>query len=178
MDRNVKVRRFDIAMAVISLLAAGLSFLKLAGISRSILTGMFGAVALLCLARAMQTRALRVNAKHTESAFDICRIQLLDEDDRGIYDWVLEQKPAFLIGKSAAETADIDLAASAFSATIEDLHAVLNRAANRWYVEDISINGTVTLEQDGLMYLLEKGKACILSRGAVLHIGQARLLCV
>jgi hypothetical protein len=122
---------------------------------------------------------LQTKVQAAKSTFDIRAIKLLGEGNAGIYDWDLERKPAFLIGKSTAETtADIDLSDSAFAAMIENAHVVLNRAANRWYVEDISMNGTVALEQAGLVYRLEKGKPCILSRGDILHIAKARLLCV
>jgi hypothetical protein len=178
MDGIRKIKILDIAMAAVALVAAVISFVWISGWPRMAFTVMFGIVFLVCAINAGRVRqppsSIRAdNTPHTHI------VRLLDEESAGIHDWDLEGRISALIGKSNVETtADIDLSGSIYAATVESAHAVLNFAAKNWYIEDVSLGGTVSFEKDGLQYRLTKGEPCMLTPGDIICIAGVRLMFV
>jgi hypothetical protein len=170
MDKRATLRRFDIAAAIISLVGVIVSGVWIGeGRLRILLAVGFGIAFVACTMSAFRNRKARSLPADAPRPHIV---KLLDEAGRGIFDWDLERKISVLIGKSTSEeTADIDLSSSAFAATVENAHAVLNCAAGKWYLEDISENGTIVLEKEGLRYMLAKGEPCVLESGDIIRIG-------
>lgn len=141
---------------------------------RILLAAVFGFAFVVCLVRAYRIRERF--ALQSGDSTNQRTVKLLDENRQGICDFDLERKISLLIGKSTYDqTADIDLSGSAFAATIENTHAVLNYASGNWYVEDVSETGEVLLEKNGLRRRLAKGEPCMLETGDVIGIGRAEL---
>jgi hypothetical protein len=169
-----KVRIYDFAMAFVSLATVTLSVAMLSGVPKTIFALMFGFSFLLCT-----FRGLRVRRRLPAAEPVICgnTLRLLSEDGKPVYSWDLLNRTSAIIGKSSAEEmADIDLSGSIFSATVEAAHATLNRAAGKWYLEDVSESGNVFVEKDGTSLVLSKGEPCALISGNLIQVAGAKLL--
>jgi hypothetical protein len=168
-----KVRGLDFTMAFISGAAVFLSLVMFSGRLKVAFVAMFGISFLLCAIRGLKTKR-RLPA--VLSATRGNSLSLLSEDGKRICNWDLSDRVSAVIGKSSSEdTADIDLSGSMFSTTIENIHAILNYAAGNWYLEDVSEHGIVSLEKEGLSYRFSKGEPCILTRGDIIRISEAKL---
>jgi hypothetical protein len=174
MDKAAKIRWLDISMAIVSFAAGLVGAMTLSGWPRTTIVFLFGLSCILCVARALKRSP---SVPHTRSLVRDEKIRLFGEEGKILFEWDLSHLISAIIGKSTAENiADIDLSGSVFSAEIESIHAVLNKTAEHWCLEDVSEKGCVSLEKDGLSYRLLKGEHCILTRGDIIRISEARLL--
>jgi hypothetical protein len=174
MDKAAKIRWLDVSMAIVSFATGFIGVTKLSGWSQTTIVSLFGLSCILCVARALK----RVLSRRRAPSYPgDAGIRLLGEEEKSLFEWDLSRRVSAVIGKSTTEgVADIDLSGSVFSAEIEGAHAALNKTAGHWYLEDVSENGSVSLEKDGLSYRLSKGEHCVLTRGDIIRISEARLL--
>lgn len=110
---------------------------------------------------------------------DITEIALLNEEDQVIKTWELLGRTALVIGRDkGSRGVDIDLEESAYSALIEQQHAVLNYAAQAWFIEDLHSNNGVRIQKrrDGQCYKLAKDRPCKLIKGDIVLIANTKLL--
>lgn len=111
---------------------------------------------------------------------NISRIVLVNEDNEIIRTWDIgEERISFLIGKkSIYNDVFIDLTDSIYSMFIENNHAVLNYAAGKWYIEDLSEKSGISIKKnnDDIKYRIVKDAPCELKRGDILFISKAKLL--
>ena len=110
---------------------------------------------------------------------NINRIELVNEDNEIIRTWDIGEKISFLIGKNTIdEHVFIDLNSSIYSTLIENNHAVLNYAAGKWYIEDLSSRSGVSIQKidDGKKYRIVKDTPCELKRGDIIFISKVKLL--
>lgn len=74
---------------------------------------------------------------------NITHLILKNESGYDIRTWAVGKANSLLIGKTTRMRVDIDLTTTAYSSLISKNHAILNRADNGWYLEDLgSKNGT------------------------------------
>jgi hypothetical protein len=174
MDKHAKIRLLDVSMAIVSFAAALVGTTMLSGRLRTTIAFLFGLSCFLCVIRALKN--IR-SPRPAPSFLGNAALRLLGEEGKSILEWDLSHRISAVIGKSTTEeTVDIDLSGSVFSAEIEGAHATLNKTAGNWYLEDISEKGSVSLEKNGLSYRLSKGEPCILARGDVIRVSEARLV--
>lgn len=110
---------------------------------------------------------------------NITSIELVNEDNEIIRTWDIGERSSFLIGKSRDDNdVFVDLTCSIYSKLIENTHAVLNYAAGKWYVEDISDNSGVSIHKidDDIRYRIVKDTPCELKRGDILFVSKVKLL--
>lgn len=110
---------------------------------------------------------------------NINRIELVNEDNEIIRTWDIGERISFLIGKNGRDNdVYIDLSSSIYSKFIENNHAVLNYAAGKWYVEDLSEESGISIQKndDDTKYRIVKDAPCELKRGDILFISKVKLL--
>ena len=110
---------------------------------------------------------------------NISGIELVNEDNEIIRTWNIGERISFLIGKNGnPEEMLIDLNSSIYSRFIENNHAVLNYAAGKWYIEDLSEKSGITIKKtdDDVKYRIVKDAPCELKRGDILYISKVKLL--
>lgn len=110
---------------------------------------------------------------------NINSIQLINEDNEIIRTWNIEEQIAFIIGKNTInDKVFIDLNDSIYSTMIENNHAVLNYAAGKWYIEDLSSENGVSIQKidDGKKYRIVKDAPCELKKGDIIFISKVKLL--
>ncbi len=109
----------------------------------------------------------------------ISKIELVNEDNEIIKFWYIDEKISFLIGKRTEDNdVFIDLNLSIYSDFIEDIHAVFNYAAGKWYIEDLSEKSGVCIQKidDNIKYRIVKNTPCELKRGDIVFISKVKLL--
>lgn len=110
----------------------------------------------------------------------ISRIVLVNEDNEIIRTWDIgEERISFLIGKNSIDNdVFIDLTGSIYSKFIENNHAVLNYAAGKWYIEDLSEKSGISIKKnnDDIKYRIVKDAPCELKRGDILFISNIKFL--
>lgn len=114
---------------------------------------------------------------HDES--NIKKIVLVNEDNEIIRSWDIGERISFLIGKNSIDNdVYVDLAESIYSRFIENNHAVLNYAAGKWYIEDLSEKSGISIKKrnDDIKYRIVKGAPCELKNGDILFISKVKLL--
>jgi hypothetical protein len=110
---------------------------------------------------------------------NISGIELVNEDNEIIRTWDIGEKISFLIGKNTIdEHVFIDLNSSIYSTLIENNHAVLNYAAGKWYIEDLSSRSGVSIQKidDNKKYRIVKDTPCELKKGDIIFISKVKLL--
>jgi len=115
----------------------------------------------------------------SEDESNISGIELVNEDNEIIKTWNIGERISFLIGKSTVDDeVFIDLNASIYSTLIENNHAVLNYAAGKWYIEDLSSKSGVSIQKidDGKKYRIVKDTPCELKKGDTIFISKVKLL--
>lgn len=114
-----------------------------------------------------------------EDESNIRRIELVNEDNEIIRTWNIGERISFLIGKDGnSEEMLVDLSSSVYSSFIENIHAVLNYAAGKWYIEDLSEETGISIQKydDGTRYRIVKDAPCELKKGDILYISKVKLL--
>lgn len=109
---------------------------------------------------------------------EVRMLVLLDEEGRPIKTWDMAGKVSLVIGKkNKEESVDVDLSDCAYSALIEDCHAVLNYSSGSWFVEDLSLKNGIRIKkvEDGLCYQVMK-RPCKVLAGDILYIANTKLL--
>ncbi len=109
----------------------------------------------------------------------ISTIELVNEENQIVKRWDIGERVSFLIGKNTIDDdVFIDLNLSIYSTLIEDKHAVLNYAAGRWYIEDLSTTSEVSIQKvdDEKKYRIVKDTPCELKKGDILFIFKVKLL--
>lgn len=104
---------------------------------------------------------------------------LLNEDNERIASWDLFGKTGLVIGRDVGENhVNINLSNCTYASMIDIEHALLNHAADNWYVEDIgSKNGVSVMKvADGKKYRLAAGQPCLLQPGDIIYIAMTKLL--
>lgn len=110
---------------------------------------------------------------------NIRKILLINEDNEIIRTWDLGEKVSFLIGKNEKDNdVYIDLSCSIYSRFVENNHAVLNYAAGKWYIEDLSEESRISIQksEDDTKYRIVKDAPCEIKRGDILFISKVKLL--
>lgn len=110
---------------------------------------------------------------------NISGIELVNEDNEIIRTWDIGEQISFLIGKNTIdEQVFIDLNASIYSTLIENNHAVLNYAAGKWYIEDLSSKSGVSIQKidDNKKYRIVKDTPCEIKKGDIIFISKVKLL--
>ncbi|OOM75200.1 FHA domain protein [Clostridium puniceum] len=110
---------------------------------------------------------------------NISRIVLVNEDNEIIRTWDIGDKISFLIGKNSIDNdVFVDLAGSIYSKFVENNHAVLNYAAGKWYIEDLSEKSGISIKKnnDDIKYRIVKDAPCELKRGDILFISNIKFL--
>jgi len=110
---------------------------------------------------------------------NISGIELVNEENEIIRTWDIGEKISFLIGKNTIdENVFIDLNSSIYSTLIENNHAVLNYAAGKWYIEDLSSRSGVSIQKidDNKKYRIVKDTPCELKKGDIIFISKVKLL--
>ena len=114
-----------------------------------------------------------------EDESNISRIELVNEDNEIIRTWHIGERVSFLIGKDGSDKDMlVDLNSSIYSKFIENNHAVLNYAAGKWYIEDLSEESGISVQKadDDKRYRIVKDAPCELKRGDILFISKVKLL--
>ncbi|MFC7677687.1 FHA domain-containing protein [Paenibacillus sp. GCM10028914] len=109
----------------------------------------------------------------------ISKLILLNEDGDKIKEWYIQGETSVLIGKSSQDgEADVDLSDTEYSSLISRHHAVLNRVAGLWYIEDVeSRNGTgIQRSGKGARVKIETDKPCKIESDDVLYIANTKLI--
>ncbi|WP_160685640.1 FHA domain-containing protein [Clostridium sp. C2-6-12] len=110
---------------------------------------------------------------------NINRIELVNEENEIIRTWEIGERISFIIGKNRGENdVYIDLSTSIYSRFIENNHAVLNYAAGKWYIEDLSEESGISIQkvEDDKKYRIVKDAPCELKTGDILFISKVKLL--
>ena len=110
---------------------------------------------------------------------NISGIELVNEDNEIIRTWDIGEQISFLIGKNTIdEQVFIDLNASIYSTLIENNHAVLNYAAGKWYIEDLSSKSGVSIQKidDNKKYRIARDTPCEIKKGDIIFISKVKLL--
>lgn len=110
---------------------------------------------------------------------NIRKIQLINEENEIIKTWDVGDKISFIIGKNSKDNdVFVDLNCSIYSSFIEDNHAVLNYAAGKWYIEDLSEESGITIKKndDDIKYRIVKDAPCEIKKGDILFISKVKLL--
>lgn len=114
-----------------------------------------------------------------EDESNISRIELVNEENEIIRTWNIGERISFIIGKNGRDNdVFIDLSCSIYSKFIENNHAVLNYAAGKWYIEDLSEESRISIQKadDTTKYRIVKDAPCELKRGDILFISKVKLL--
>lgn len=101
-------------------------------------------------------------------------------DGNGAYttQWEIQGKKSLLIGKNTKNIeVDIDLSNTEYSSLVSKQHAVLNFAANNWFIEDIgSCNGVGIKKMDEVSKKkLEKDMPYKLDSGDIIYIANTKI---
>lgn len=114
-----------------------------------------------------------------EDESNIKRIELVNEENEIIRTWDLGERISFIIGKNGKDNeVFVDLSSSIYSRFIEYNHAVLNYAAGKWYIEDLSEESRISIQKadDTTKYRIVKDAPCEIKRGDILFISKVKLL--
>lgn len=114
-----------------------------------------------------------------EAASSISKLILLNEDGERTKEWYIQGETSLLIGKSSVDgEADVDLSDSEYASLISRHHAVLNRVAGLWYIEDVeSRNGTgIQRGGKGAKTKLSPDKPCKIDPDDIIYIANTRLM--
>lgn len=137
---------------------------------------------LMCIMRKSTTPYSLANGMQatSQSNDEPSEIALLNEEDEIIKTWELKGHTALIIGRQekSEQEVHINLDESIYSALIDPEHAVLNYAAESWFIEDLHSSNGVRIQktQDGQCYKLATDKPCKLLRGDIILIANTRLL--
>jgi len=134
----------------------------------------FGVVCFVDLYKRLHRQEVIQDESHINS------IELVNEDNEIIRNWTIGERISFLIGKNGMDNdVFIDLTSSIYSNLIENNHAVLNYAAGKWYIEDLSSDKSgVSIQKadDNQKYRIVKNTPCELKRGDIIFISKVKLL--
>lgn len=110
----------------------------------------------------------------------IGKLILIDEEKGiNIKAWDITGKASVLIGKTTKDgEVDVDLSEVAYSTLVSRQHAVMNYAADSWYIEDIgSANGSgIKRMNENSKFRMEKGQPYKLNAGDIIYIANTKLL--
>lgn len=110
---------------------------------------------------------------------NISTILMLNDNGNVIKQWDIQGKVSLLIGKNKKnKDVDIDLSESMYDALIYDEHALLNFAANSWYLEGLHVPSSVSLRKNGgqMRYRLTGNRPCKVTSGDMIYIANTRLM--
>ncbi|MBV7275333.1 FHA domain-containing protein [Clostridium sp. PL3] len=101
-------------------------------------------------------------------------------DGKGSYstEWEIQGKKSLLIGKNTRNSeVDIDLSNTEYSTLVSKQHAILNFAANNWFIEDIgSCNGVGIKKMDEVSKKkIEKDIPYKLDSGDIIYIANTKI---
>lgn len=108
----------------------------------------------------------------------ITELLLLNEEGKIIATWDMFEKVSLVIGKDIKENhVDVNLNQSPYAAMVDIEHAVLNYAANNWYIEDLGSKNGLVLQKamDNRKYRLSADQPCKLDPGDIIIIGLIQL---
>ncbi len=109
----------------------------------------------------------------------ITKLMMIDEQGNEKEKWELKGKKSLLIGKKIKNNeVDIDLSNAEYASLVSKQHAVLNFAAENWYIEDIgSCNGVgIKKISDSSKKKLEKDTPYKLDVGDIIYIANTPLM--
>ncbi|MGM0368837.1 MAG: FHA domain-containing protein [Bacillota bacterium] len=110
---------------------------------------------------------------------DIKQLILKDETGKIANNWELRDEISLLVGKQAAtNNVDVDLSQATYSSLISREHAVLNKANNKWYFEDLnSLNGSgIRRKHNNEKFKVEAERPYKLNSGDTLYIANTKLV--
>lgn len=103
---------------------------------------------------------------------------LLSEENTELASWSLLDRSAMVIGRDIGENeVTVNLADVTYASFIDIEHAVLNYAAEQWYIEDLHSRNGVRLQKRGdiRQYKLASDKPCRVEVGDTIFIGETKL---
>lgn len=106
-------------------------------------------------------------------------IALIGEEGQVIKEWDLMNRVTMLIGRSTKkQEVDIDLTSCTYASLVEHEHAILNFAAEKWYIEDLYSKNGISIQKEGdkIKYKLSQDRPCQISKGDIIYIGKTKLL--
>ncbi|GAA0137017.1 hypothetical protein YSY43_38580 [Paenibacillus sp. YSY-4.3] len=81
---------------------------------------------------------------------EVAKIVLLDDDGERVKEWYVKGETSVLIGKSTqGGEVDIDLSDSEYASLVSSEHAVLNRAGDKWFIEDAESHSGTGIRKAG-----------------------------
>ncbi|MBP2629576.1 MAG: hypothetical protein H6Q70_204 [Firmicutes bacterium] len=144
-------------------------------IEKYIVAGIFVVIALYYSAK-LWRRCYQPIAAYNSN---ISTILMLNDNGNVIKQWDIQGKVSLLIGKNKKnKDVDIDLSESMYDALIYDEHALLNFAANNWYLEGLHVPSSVSLKKNGgqMRYRLTGNRPCKVAVGDMIYIANTRLM--
>lgn len=115
---------------------------------------------------------------HGKKELGITTLILIDGKGAYTTEWEIQGKKSLLIGKNTKNSeVDIDLSNTEYPALVSKEHAVLNFAANNWFIEDIdSCNGVGVKKMDEVSKKkLQKDTPCKLDSGDIIYIANTKI---
>ena len=121
--------------------------------------------------------------KKTQSAPDgnlffpyVSKLTVMKESGDIKSEYPLENKKAFIIGKS--DRAETELEYSGSGGALKYEYAVLNLEKNHWYIEAVSESYGVGIrkEHDSVFRRLRTGKPCLMGKNDVIEIAGKRII--
>jgi hypothetical protein len=110
---------------------------------------------------------------------DLKQLILKDETGQIVNDWELKDEISLLVGKKdQTNNVDVDLSQATYSSLISRKHAVLNKANNKWYFEDLdSLNGSgIRRKHNNEKFKVEAERPYKLNSGDTLYIANTKLV--
>ncbi|QTL98662.1 FHA domain-containing protein [Iocasia frigidifontis] len=108
----------------------------------------------------------------------VSKLILKDDDDRILDEWDISNNVSCLIGKKTkSNEVNINLSKAVYASLVSREHAVINKANNKWYFEDIgSSNGSgIKRKGESNKFKVEEGKPYEISSGDILYIANTKL---
>lgn len=108
----------------------------------------------------------------------VSKLILKDDDGRILNEWDISNNISCLIGKKTkSNEVDINLSKAVYASLVSREHAVINKAKNKWYFEDISSSNGSGIKRKGESnkFKVEEGKPYEISSGDILYIANTKL---
>ena len=173
-DNNSELFSFLINILLILIIFSGLIYLNYVYQHKYIHVGSILFTVIFIFILVGLHRKKRKKKKH-----QIEKIILKDENGDNIREWNMDGLVSIVIGKKTKNNnVDIDLSQVVYSSLISRQHAVMNKADNKWYFEDMnSFNGSGILRHNSEeKFKVESGKAYRIYSGDILFIANTKLL--
>lgn len=140
-----------------------------------IIAGVFATIALYYAAKLWRKFQQPITAYNN----NVTAVLLLSDSGHVIKQWDMKGKVSLLIGKNKKnKDVDIDLSESMYDALIYDEHALLNFAANTWYLEGLHAPSNTSIKKNGnqVRYRLAGNRPCKIIAGDIIYIANTRLM--